>query len=375
MLTRITRTGIHVNGVKNPLLFSIDNFRFVLHCSTSAAPTHYLVDLLVDSLGFSKEEAVTTSSKVIRLKPSKNPQFVVDFFQKNDFDNTQIKNIVSKSPKVLFSNVDKTLKPKLEILQEIGLSGTDLYKFIIENDLFFSKGLDTFIRPSLDYLRNLLGSDENVVKIIKKSSWLLRCHVTKTIAPNVLLLHDVGLSDEKIRKFILQNPKRITRNLGCLKDVIHRVEKDLGIPRESRTFFNGIAAIVSFRQSTLAKKIDVYKSFGWSDEHIRTMTRNYPSCLSSSEVRICKQLTFLMNEVGCTSEYLASHSRLFTHSLEKRVIPRYRVLKILNEKHLKKGVGLFTAVSMTPSKFMEVILLPYKDRIPIAYEAYMKSVG
>lgn len=125
----------------------------------------------------------------------------------------------------------------------------------------------------------------------------------------------------------------------------------------------------------MAKKIDVYKSFGWSDEHIRTMTRNYPSCLSSSEVRICKQLTFLMNEVGCTSEYLASHSRLLTHSLEKRVIPRYRVLKILNEKHLKKGVGLFTAVSMTPSKFMEVLLLPYKDRIPIAYEAYMKSVG
>ncbi|KAH0694002.1 hypothetical protein KY285_021099 [Solanum tuberosum] len=212
----------------------------------------------------------------------------------------------------------------------------------MENDLFFSNGLDTFIRPSLDYLRNLLGSDENVVKIIKKSSWLLRCHVTKTIAPNVLLLHDIGLSDEKIRKFILQNPKRIMRNLGCLKDVIHRVEKDLGIPRESRTFFNGIAAIATFHQSTLAKKID---------------------------------LTFLMNEVGCTSEYLASHSRLLTHSLEKRVIPRYRVLKILNEKHLKKGVGLFTAVSMTPSKFMEAILLPYKDKIPIAYEAYMKSVG
>lgn len=77
--------------------------------------------------------------------------------------------------------------------------------------------MDTFIRPSLDYLRNLMGSDENVVKIIKKSSWLLRCHVTKTIAPNVLLLHDIGLSDEKIRKFILQNPKRITWNLGCLK--------------------------------------------------------------------------------------------------------------------------------------------------------------
>ncbi|XP_055835814.1 uncharacterized protein LOC129904293 [Solanum dulcamara] len=230
MLARIT----HANRVKNPHFFSINTFRFVLRRFISAAPTHFLVDLLIDSLGFSREEAVTRSSK---------------------------------------------------------------------------------------------------------------------------------------------NPSRITRNCRWLKDFIHRVEKDLGIPRESRTFFNGIAAIVTFRPSTLAKKIDVYKNFGWSDEHIRTMTRKYPSCLSTSEAKICKQLTFLMNEVGYTSEYLAFHSRLLTHSLEKRVFPRYRVLEILNEKHLKKGVGLYTAVSMMPSTFMEAILLPYKDKIPIAYESFMKCVG
>lgn len=62
---------------------------------------------------------------------------------------------------------------------------------------------------------------------------------------NVLLLQRGGLSDEKIRKFILQNPMRITRNRGWIEDVIHRVEKYLGIPRDSGMFFYGITAIFS----------------------------------------------------------------------------------------------------------------------------------
>ncbi|KAM3305551.1 hypothetical protein P3S67_012417 [Capsicum chacoense] len=117
----------------------------------------------------------------------------INFFQKNGFDNTQINNIVSKSPDVLFYKVDKTLQPKLVILQEIGLSSKDLYKFLMENYGFSGK----------------------------------------TMTSNVLLLQRGGLSDEKIRKFILQNPMRITRNRGWIEDVIHRVEKYLGIPRDS----------------------------------------------------------------------------------------------------------------------------------------------
>ncbi|KAM3361325.1 hypothetical protein P3S68_016179 [Capsicum galapagoense] len=140
----------------------------------------------------------------------------INFFQKNGFDNTQINNIVSKSPDVLFYKVDKTLQPKLVILQEIGLSSKDLYKFLMENYGFSGK-----------------VCDENIVKIIKKNSWLFRYNFTKTMTSNVLLLQRGGLSDEKIRKFILQNPMRITRNRGWIEDVIHRVEKDLGIPRDS----------------------------------------------------------------------------------------------------------------------------------------------
>ncbi|XP_060200697.1 transcription termination factor MTERF6, chloroplastic/mitochondrial-like [Lycium barbarum] len=238
--------------------------------------------------------------------------------------------------------VDKTLKPKLDIFQEIGLSGTDLYKFMTVKHNILRNGLDTCIRPSLDYLRNLLGSDENVVKALKKNSWLLRCNAPKTIATNVLLLQDTGLSDEKIRKFILRYPA------FSLWNCCHHFVPSVNFNKED---------------------------YGWSDENIRTMIRKQPSCLRCLEATICKHLTFLMNEVGCTSEYLASRPNLLKYSLEKRIIPRYKVLKIFIDKLLKKGVGIYSAAKMTPSKFMEECLLPYKDKIPIAYESYMKSVG
>ncbi|XP_009764322.1 uncharacterized protein LOC107793250 [Nicotiana tabacum] len=373
MLARII--GIRVYGVKNLHIFSIYTFRF-LHANTTitTTSTHFLVDFLVNSLGFSREEAVTTSNKVTRSKPPKNPDFVINFFEKNGFDNTQIKNIVSKSPKVLFSNVDKTLKPKLEILQEIGFSGSDLVKFANANIHIFDRGVDTFLRPSLEYLRTLLGSDEDVVKVIKKTSWLLSSNAPKIMAPNVLLLQNIGFSDLKLRKFILHHPRTMMRKTEWLEDVVHRVETDFGIPRESAMFVHGISAVSSFSKSTLAEKVDVYRSFGWSDAHINTMARKLPFCFCLSEAKIRKQLTFLMKEVGCTSEYLASRPKLLMYSLEKRVIPRYKVLKILHGKRLNSGLGLYSAACMTPSTFMKEVVLPYKDKLPLLYGSCMKSV-
>ncbi|XP_059281210.1 uncharacterized protein LOC132034889 [Lycium ferocissimum] len=577
-----TNTIFHCNG------FGFYTLRSQYLYSSTSTPTHFLVKYLVDSLGFSKQEAASTASKVTSSKTFKNPYLVLHFLKQTGLDNTQMKEIVSTVPKLLLSNVSKTLKPKFLCLMNLGLSGSDLVDVIAKDTTIFDRGLETHLRPTIDLLRRTLGSDENIVKAIKRAPWLLSfrahdimesnvlllrnsgvpdvrirklllknpryitqktdwvkdllhrvendfrvprdspmfpsgfrtlasqkkstlerkigifksfgwsdndilemfrklpscvslsevriqkalnlfmkelgfepaylvshpailgyslekrvlprmqvlkildekklqrrklalygvvsmaeskfveyfvlpykdqipdlyeplkkivapcakiflnfqlCNAPNTITTNVLLLQDTGLSDEKIRRFILRSPACIMRNPGWFEDVIHRVERDLGIPRESGKFLYGIAAIISFRQSTLTKKIDVYKSFGWSDENIRTMIRKQPSCLSCSEATICKHLTFLMNEVGCTSEYLASRPNLLKYSLEKRIIPRYKVLKILIDKLLKKGVGIYCAAKMTPSKFMEECLLPYKDKIPIAYELYMKSVG
>ncbi|CAK9184922.1 unnamed protein product [Ilex paraguariensis] len=349
--------------------FSFSGLRCLLQYSTSTA--HFMVDYLIDSLGFSREEAISASTKVTHLKSPKNPDLVLNLLKQIGFDNTQIKNIVFSAPTLLSSDVDKTLKPKIRVLQDLGLSGSDLAKFIKGNRGLFNRGLDTHIIPSLDYLRRALRSDENVIRALKRSQWLLTCNTLKKMPPNVLLLRKCGLSIEKIEKFIINNPRYVLQKPEWLEEIVHRVEEELGIPRVSRMFLYGIDALASSSKSTLERKFGIFRSFGWSNSEISTMARNLPYCLSLSEAKIRNALNYFMKEIGYAPGYLASHPKLLMHSLEKRVVPRNEVLKILIEKKLNKSKqSLYAVVCLTESKFIEDYVLPYKNKMPDLYGAY-----
>ncbi|KAH9626019.1 hypothetical protein KSS87_012233, partial [Heliosperma pusillum] len=73
----------------------------------------------VNSLGFSLQQALDTSTKL----PSNNANSFKSFDNANSV-------VVSFYPRILASNVDKTLKPKFKILQDQGFSGSDLVSVI-----------------------------------------------------------------------------------------------------------------------------------------------------------------------------------------------------------------------------------------------------
>lgn len=342
----------------------------------SCPQAHFMVDYLINSLGLSRAEAITASTKVTHLKSIERPDLVLDLFKQCGLDKTQIREIVSSVPKLLLCNVDKTLKPKLRVLQELGISGPDLVKIISSNHSLCSRGLNTQILPSIDYLREVLGSDEKVIKALKKSKWLLSFNVPKRFPPNLLLLQKSGFSNEKLEKFIMQNPRYLLQKPEWLEDIIRRVETELGISKNSAMFFHGIHSLASVSKSTIEKKSEIFRSFGWSDSDIITMARNLPFSLSLSEDKIRKGLNFFMKELGYEPAYLASHPKILSYSLQKRVMPRHEVLKILKEKMLlKKKLSLYTAVSYSELSFVKEFVLCHKDEIPDLYEIYTNNMG
>ncbi|KAK9270017.1 hypothetical protein L1049_025590 [Liquidambar formosana] len=370
MMVKLCRYG-------NREFYSLSDLRCGLQYSTSSATdrlgkTHFMVDYLVNSLRFSREAAVSASTKVTHLKSTHNPDLVLNFFKQSGLDKTHVRNIISLIPRLLSSNVDKTLKPKMRVLQDLGLSGSDLVEVITSNPSFFKRGLDTHIVPSIDFLKTIVRSDENVVKAIKKKTWLLSSNNTKRMQPNVVILQKCGISKEKIEKLVLRTPRRLLQNPKWLEDIVLRVENQLGIPRNSAMFSYGIDVLASMSKATLEFKYEIFKSFGWSESDIITMARNLPFCLSLSEVKIRNGLTFFMKELGYEPGYLASHPKLLMHSLEKRVLPRNAVLKVLKEKNLiRTNPSLCYIVCLPESKFMEEFVLQYKDVTPDVYEAYI----
>lgn len=176
MLARISRS-LQINGSKTLFL------EFHLHYSTTAATVTaaakpqkgfaVLEEYLMNSLGFSKQESISTLSKVIRLNPiKKDPDLVVNFLENLGLNRkTHIKSIVSSIPSLLFSHVEKTLKPKIDFFRELGLSGPELVRFVMGFKFILKTGLDSHIRPRINYFRQLLGSDDKLVTSFKEMSF------------------------------------------------------------------------------------------------------------------------------------------------------------------------------------------------------------
>ncbi|KAF3625113.1 transcription termination factor MTERF5, chloroplastic [Capsicum chacoense] len=351
------------------------------HCLCSsttpiAGPTHLLEKYLVDSLGFSNQEAASISSKVNSRKKFKNPDSII-FLKQTGFDNTQLKKMVSKVPNLLFRTVTKNIKPKFQCLIDLGLSQADLISVITRNTAIVDRSLDTHLRPTIDSLRRIFGSDDNVVKAIKRSPWLLTFgahhHITET---NILLLKNSGVPDDRIIKMLLRIPSSFAQNPESIKGLLDRVENDFGVPCDSPMFQHGFQVLNGQKKFMLDRKIGIFKSFGWSDDEILDMFRKQPYCVSLSEVRIQKTLNLFMKELGLEPAYLASHPSILMYSLEKRVVPRMQVLKILDEKKLeRRKLGLCTVMNLTEEKFIDYFVLPYKDKAPDLYEQLKEIVA
>ncbi|GAB4860520.1 hypothetical protein Ancab_035680 [Ancistrocladus abbreviatus] len=342
--------------------------------STAAEDSDIVADYLVNSLGFSREQALSKSTKVRPLKSTENADLVMDFFTQSGFDKSQIKSMVYNVPRLLSVNVDRTLKPKIRFLQDLGLSVSDVVRIVCRNPSIIDRGLLTHFIPMLEFLKSVFTTDDNVIRAIKRSPRIL-CY-SEYLRQNIELLRNYGIPDERIRMFSLKNPNIFLWSPEWIKDVITRVEEKLQIPHDSGMFLYGVRALAGVSQKNLRKKFLIFKSYGWTDSDILTMGRINPNCLTTSDKKIRTRLNFFMKELGHGPGYLASRPVLLRLSLEKRVLPRNAVLQFLEDKMLiKRKPSFYSTMLKTDSNFLGKFVLPFKDEAPSLYEIYIKSRG
>ncbi|XP_071925510.1 uncharacterized protein [Coffea arabica] len=382
MFARVS-SKLHVHGRGSPFFFK----SLLDYCSTPAAlvaapqtkkitPTtgSFLEECLINSLGFSKQEAISALSKLIRLNAiKKDPNLVINFLFNLGLTKTDIKKVISKSPQLLLSSVEKTLKPKISYLQTLGLSGYELVKLVVRYHRIFFRGLDNHLVPRIECLRKLLGDDEKVVLALRKIVFVPSNNAVERMEQNVAVLQNNGFSNDFIAKFVLKSPTLFIAKSEKLQEVLHRLEHDWGIPRDTNMFAQGIDVLCSGSKSKIDMKFEILRSYGWSNSEIIRMVRSLPRVLDTSHSKMRKILDYFMKEVGFSADYLASRRSVFTFSLEGRVKPRHEVLKILNDKKLSKA-GLVNILSLSELQFQNRCLLPYKDILPDMYESYLKKV-
>ncbi|KAF3625117.1 hypothetical protein P3S67_012406 [Capsicum chacoense] len=352
---------------------------FLFEYSTTTASktvsdnTHFLVNYLVNSLGFSKQDAISTNDKLTRFKTTGDPRTVLNFFEQSGLDKTHIGKIVTAVPKLLLCDVDKTLKPRLEILRDLGLSGSDLVKVVTGNLFVLGSPEVSEMKSCVSYLRDVLGSDEYVVKAIKKKTCLLSGKACERVRVNTLFFRSIGFTDRDIRKFILQNPYTLLANPKSVEEKVQKLEDEFSISPASGLFIHGVDVFISMRESTIDTKLGVLRDFGWSELEIIKLVRLLPYCLRLSQKRLRAALNFYMGQLGLKPAYLASHPTLLMFSMKKRVLPRLELMRSLIEKKLlNEDYSMYTVLLPSDQKFYQVYVLPHKDKMPDVCEPYNK---
>nr|XP_043614571.1 uncharacterized protein LOC122586657 [Erigeron canadensis] len=387
------------------------------HYSTAVTPiacnrnsNHFIVDYLMNTFLFSKQDAISMSSKGIFPHPKSTAKYesVVNTFKNYGLNNTQIKDIIFYAPHILTCKPHKTLQPKLRVFQELGLSGSDLVSLVKSNPVIFKCGLHTRIIPGLDLLKRLVGgSDENVIQVVKNFRWfyasnsrmnrlstnasilrnvgllnqinhihfvLLNTDKLTRISANVTLLRRYGVPDVKISKLLVQHPMRMQKEPGLFESKMEYVERNLGISRHEPMFIHALVKVMYRGDSEIEKKKLIFRSFGWSDDEIGALIRAQPSCLDQSEAYLSEKLNFFKKDLNCKPLYLMGCTCFWTLSLEKRLKPRYEVYKILKQKELVKDIPAFyTIVQYPESKFIR-FLKKFESKVPNLCETYVNSI-
>ncbi|XP_042443351.1 uncharacterized protein LOC122028573 [Zingiber officinale] len=147
----------------------------------SSRDPHFMVEFLVNSCGFSMEDASKASKPLAHLQSTENPEAVLAFFRSQGIDGANLRKIISWKPVFLCWNVESNLTPKFQCLRNLGLSESDLVYVILNNPAIMSLNVQHTLLPRLNVWESLFGSRELLLKNLRKRYWFLSSNIENVI--------------------------------------------------------------------------------------------------------------------------------------------------------------------------------------------------
>ncbi|KAK5844134.1 hypothetical protein PVK06_000269 [Gossypium arboreum] len=339
--------------------------------SNSSNGPSFTVSYLINKCGFSTEMASRVSNFVYFETPEK-PDSLIVFLENHGFSQTQIANLIKKQPRFLLSDTKKTLLPKLEFLYSIGFSRPELAKLLSSYPYLLKSSLKKQIIPSFNILRDLFQSDDKTIKAIKRFAGILVRDSKSYLYPNMNVLRGIGVPESNILMLLYRHPRKFLYSPVRLKEIVEEV-KGIGIDSSTKKFLAAVIALRSMSKSTLEKKFDVYRRWGWSDQEIREAFQRYPSCVTASEDKIMAIMDFLVNKMGYHSNLVAKQPSIFSQSLEKRIVPRALFARELLSLGLVSNLTLSVLFDTSEKVFIRMFVDRFVNKAPDLLKLYKEK--
>ncbi|KZV55896.1 hypothetical protein F511_18763 [Dorcoceras hygrometricum] len=328
----------------------------------------FAVNYLSERLGFSRECALK-AYKVAKFKSSANPDLVLAFLDEHGLSDTQIKSLIKVFPQILALKPQGNLLRKIEFLRSLGMSRDDIVKIIMVAGNFMARSLENRIIPNFNYMKDMLKSEKDAIDVIKRFPRLLYMDLQKTLRPNVDTLLDAGVLEVNVWRLFKYSPGTLSMGHDVSKAHVKRIA-EMGINPESVTFVVGFGVMKSFTKSSWNKKLDVYKRWGYLEDHMLVAFRRHPQCMAKSEDKIDAVLDYIINTMGCDPAIFITFPKMVSLSLKRTIIPRCSVYQVLKSKGLLKSASIVGFLRYSKRSFLDKFVLPFVDEVPELLELY-----
>ncbi|KAF8017261.1 hypothetical protein BT93_H2451 [Corymbia citriodora subsp. variegata] len=342
--------------------------------SSSKKAQSFTVSYLVDSCGLSPESALAASKTVQFATPSR-PDSVLEVFRNRGLSPTQISYVVRRYPRMLVSSPDN-LSAKLDFLCSRGITGQELVKLVVAVPGVLTRSLGNHLIPTFEYLSGLLQSDAKAVKSIKKNPRILYHDPKVLLVPSIAMLRDCGVPEEKIRWLVLFQPGAFFLRSNVRFDEAVGRAKAMGFDPLRTNFLLALQVIRGMNESTWRRKVDAFGKWGWSEEDVVLAFKRNPGCMTMSESKIAAVMDIFVNEMGLDPLYMARRPTMMMLSLQKRIVPRWYVFRVLLSKGLIRTTRSLSGFLGVPEKlFMEKFVTANLGEAPDLLNLYNEKMG
>ncbi|KAF3964978.1 hypothetical protein CMV_010791 [Castanea mollissima] len=258
-----------------------------------------IINYLTNTLKFSKTQALSISTRFYYVKSTEKPQSVVLFLQNLGFSETQIRSAVRVSPHILFSDIDKTLKPKIEFFQQLGFVGSDLGKFISKNSTLLSVSLERRLIPCVEILKKILCNNENnqcLLRVLRRCNGVVKGDPESRLLGNIAYLKRCGIVGSQLSMLLTRQPWLFVIQENKLRGLVSRV-LEMGFVVNSRMLVYAVYTVSCMSHETFIRKLDFIRSSGFSSDECMEMFRKAPGLLRTSEEKLKLGIEFFMNTI------------------------------------------------------------------------------
>ncbi|KAI3431095.1 uncharacterized protein J3R85_008014, partial [Psidium guajava] len=338
-----------------------------------------LSSFLMRSLNFSRPLALAVSNRSPRATANsvENSRAVMNYFQKLGFSDAQIRSSAIVCPQILFADIGKTLKPKLDFFQGLGLVGADLGNYISKSASVLSVSLNKRLVPNVQILKGVLVGDKDnrdLIMVLRRCKWIVSKDPESVLIRNIAFLESCGVTGCQQRMLLKRQPSLFVAKESRLNDLVSRVLK-MGFSLNSGMLAHALYSVSCISAKTLGRKAKLFRHFGFSEEDVVLMLRRAPTLLRVSEEKLKFGIDFLLNKMNCKRTLIVSRPSCLMHSMEDRVVPRCRVLQVVKLRGLMKKDPSFTAMlELNEEAFIERFISRFRDdtdQLLIAYKGHI----